>query len=332
MQGISPNNTSKSQTEPARSDKSGASQPPEEPVVSKQKVALVSTREEYSVSTGFSGAGLAEDDEEVVDQLLESLADEDFDLTAAEVGSILLPGNNTRVDEDKTVSHLQSTRREPTISEAVNDDNSDGKQMDQAVESILTEITEELKRLPLPSASATSENAQHGIDDQQPQIQSDQAGVEPSKSITKTADADVTFLDLPSVPSRLVDPVPSHEIAHHQQKEEDVDQDIALRLFSLKGIGYDAFGMPIAPTFDPLKHSQASKSSTKGTGLLRSKYSDEDLKTWCIVCLEDATIRCLGCNSDVYCDRCWGEMHVGPRASYDDRGHRWVKLGKMGEN
>ncbi|KAJ2992984.1 hypothetical protein NUW58_g1984 [Xylaria curta] len=60
------------------------------------------------------------------------------------------------------------------------------------------------------------------------------------------------------------------------------------------------------------------------------RSSDEDQRTWCVVCLEDGTVHCLGCDAgdDVYCARCWKEMHVGPRAGYDERGHSWETLAR----
>ncbi|KAH8718890.1 Abscission/NoCut checkpoint regulator [Beauveria bassiana] len=52
----------------------------------------------------------------------------------------------------------------------------------------------------------------------------------------------------------------------------------------------------------------------------------QDPLPWCTVCLADATLRCLGCDDDVYCARCWHEMHVGPAAAFDDRSHRAVQF------
>ena len=65
----------------------------------------------------------------------------------------------------------------------------------------------------------------------------------------------------------------------------------------------------------------------------RTKYTDDDVDSWCTVCLADATLLCLGCGDpdegkegDPYCTRCWREMHVGPAAAFDDRTHRAVQL------
>ncbi|KAK4170343.1 Abscission/NoCut checkpoint regulator [Cladorrhinum sp. PSN259] len=103
-------------------------------------------------------------------------------------------------------------------------------------------------------------------------------------------------LSLPSVPS---------------QPPKDQIDDLAARLASLRGIGpVDAFGLPAAPTFQPDKRP-SSITQTSSQSVLqknsRNKYSDSDQSTWC-----------------------WKEMHVGVRAGYEERGHRWVKFEKGG--
>lgn len=135
-------------------------------------------------------------------------------------------------------------------------------------------------------------------------------------------DTPTTDLSLPQVPTALRDPVPPSS----QQDQDPFESSIANRLAALRGPGHtplatDAFGLPSAPTSQP--------EDVKG-GLLRprSGYTDADQKTWCCVCLDDGTIRCLDCEDggEVYCARCWREMHIGPAAGYDERGHQWEKF------
>jgi hypothetical protein len=188
--------------------------------------------------------------------------------------------------------------------------------MSRAVETILAQIGDEINALPPPTR-------------QQPVEAQDKSKADDptSKAVTSDADGDddgdEPALALPTVPSQLVDPAPQQNDDDH----DDFESDISARMASLRGLGsLDALGLPSAPTFRPQDHDP-SASAPVGKDLLRSsKYTDEDQKTWCVVCLEDATIRCAGCDDDVYCARCWKEMHVGPSAGYDERGHRWAKF------
>jgi len=43
---------------------------------------------------------------------------------------------------------------------------------------------------------------------------------------------------------------------------------------------------------------------------------------WCVICNEDASVRCLGCDGDLYCSACYKEFHVGE----DPNEHRVEKF------
>ena len=130
-------------------------------------------------------------------------------------------------------------------------------------------------------------------------------------------------LSLPPVPSTLDDRLPDlprgrPDDPRQAKGDLDFENDIASRLAKLARD--DALALPSAPSFQPSESHSALRAWKK------TRYTDEDQKTWCVVCLEDATIRCSGCDDDVYCARCWKAMHVGPSAGYDERGHQWVQL------
>jgi hypothetical protein len=140
----------------------------------------------------------------------------------------------------------------------------------------------------------------------------------------------VDRFNLPAVPTELQDQPPADD----SREDADFEADIASRMAALKGLGsaglklpsapisqVDELGLPVAPTFAP--------GDRPVNGIYkRYGYNGEDAKTWCTVCLEDGTVRCFGCDNDIYCARCWKEMHVGPNAGYDERGHRWEKFSR----
>ncbi|OQN97197.1 hypothetical protein B0A48_16738 [Cryoendolithus antarcticus] len=76
-----------------------------------------------------------------------------------------------------------------------------------------------------------------------------------------------------------------------------------------------------APVAKPKKPTPKPKSGAP-------KYTDEDIDSWCCICNEDGQVRCLGCEGDVYCQKCWGEGHgtgVG-----QERGHKAVVFVRKG--
>ncbi|KAK3300193.1 uncharacterized protein B0H64DRAFT_9098 [Chaetomium fimeti] len=250
-------------------------------------------------------------DEEALDELLEALGDEEFDLAADE--DVVPTPDSDPSDEAKRVSDLLESLRKDAGDPESNgpsntagdddEDNSDGEQMTRDVDTLLSQIRDEISSLPPPAAAPPNED--------------EAAGEQPS-------------FTLPTVPSQLVDPAPGPD--PHSGGEDAVERDLAARMASLRGLGEGSaddglLGLPSAPTFRP---QDRDTSPTGGAGGKRfggsSKYTDEDQKTWCVVCLDDATMECVGCDGDGYCARCWREMHTGPAAGYEERGHQWVKF------
>ncbi|KAH6692674.1 hypothetical protein F5X68DRAFT_201382 [Plectosphaerella plurivora] len=133
-------------------------------------------------------------------------------------------------------------------------------------------------------------------------------------------------LSLPSVPSAIGSSddtglsLPSVPITVGARSSADLETDLEARMAALSlpsSSGDPDIGLPSVPMDQP-----ANRLRT------RTGYTDADQEKWCTVCLEDATLRCLGCDDDVYCTRCWREMHLGPAAAFDDRTHKAVLFGK----
>ncbi|TVY14888.1 Abscission/NoCut checkpoint regulator [Lachnellula arida] len=123
-------------------------------------------------------------------------------------------------------------------------------------------------------------------------------------------------LSLPSAPSTLPSPPPPD--TEPSRKSLDFESDIVARMAALKGLGStNELGLPSAPTFKP-----ADKSAKE----VLKKFSDEEIDSWCIICQDDATAQCDGCDGDLYCANCWKEGHMG--CWREERGHRWSRFKK----
>ncbi|KAJ4325116.1 hypothetical protein N0V94_000830 [Neodidymelliopsis sp. IMI 364377] len=137
----------------------------------------------------------------------------------------------------------------------------------------------------------------------------------PTKS--KEDHTNESSLSLPSAPTSL--PQPTDSFATTQALEDA----FTARLAALAGPQTDSLGLPSAPSFAP------SAKPPKIQSNLQQKL-DEEIDTWCIICQDDATLRCLGCEGDLYCRNCWMEGHRGESAGLEERRHRAVEFVKGG--
>lgn len=144
----------------------------------------------------------------------------------------------------------------------------------------------------------------------------------PSTPRQSTEDsADNTSLSLPSAPTTLKELDKPKDSFDTTQALEDA---FAARLTALAGPQTDSLGLPSAPSFAPSAKPPKVQSSLQ-------KKLDEEIDTWCIICQDDATLKCLGCEGDLYCRNCWMEGHRGESAGFEERRHRAVEFVKGGD-
>lgn len=61
------------------------------------------------------------------------------------------------------------------------------------------------------------------------------------------------------------------------------------------------FNIPVEPA--PRSQAQPCRAKTQ------PQAEEEEELPWCCICNEDATLRCAGCDGDLYCVRCFREGH-----------------------
>lgn len=140
---------------------------------------------------------------------------------------------------------------------------------------------------------------------------------EQSNAEKTTDSADDNSISLPSAPTTLK---PTDSLDETQALEDA----FTARLAALAGPKTDSLGLPSAPSFAPSAKPPKIQSS------LQQKL-DEEIDTWCIICQDDATLKCLGCDGDLYCRNCWMEGHKGESAGLEERRHRAVEFVKGGD-
>ena len=141
-------------------------------------------------------------------------------------------------------------------------------------------------------------------------------------------------LELPSTPSTLPNPQSSsHVKASTSSAEASASiSDLSARLARLSASPPSSrstsLNLPATPSFSPSKKSiRLMKLNSKSRP---KQYSEAEIDSWCIICCDDATVKCLGCDGDLYCAKCWKEGHKGESAGSEERMHRAVEMNRDG--
>jgi hypothetical protein len=179
------------------------------------------------------------------------------------------------------------------------DENEDGKESieDDEADDVIARVMAELeisKKYDPPSPPSDDDKSEAG--DQKNKLKED------------TTDDGFT---LPSAPDTL----PEDDFARSQAIEDA----FTARLAALAGPSpsqTDSLGLPSAPSFAPRNKPPVSANI--------QKQADDEIDTWCIICQDDATLKCLGCDGDLYCQTCWMEGHKGESAGLEEKRHKAV--------
>ena len=193
--------------------------------------------------------------------------------------------------EDRTNS---GSYAKASSNNVASDDPKNEETADAEAEAYLQRVLDEL--------ALEDEKGQDPAGDCTPKGSTQQTPPPQSRKQSSEPQARLDPLDLPSTPDTLPlakSPSPSRE---------STDDSEPLQL-------------PSAPTTTPSRVSKMTKSSLPN-------FTDTEIETWCVICNDDATVRCIGCDGDLYCAKCWREGHVGPDVGFEEKLHRWVKIAR----
>ncbi|CEH15640.1 Membrane trafficking and cell signaling protein HRS, contains VHS and FYVE domains [Ceraceosorus bombacis] len=114
---------------------------------------------------------------------------------------------------------------------------------------------------------------------------------------------------LPEVPMDIFSALPT---VPRDPPPDATSEDVHLR----HGIdpGRDLSSFSALARLDTKKLSAPGTGPSKGANIRLSKQEneeEEDMEGWCCICNEDASLQCVGCDSDPYCSQCWAEGHGG---------------------
>ncbi len=138
----------------------------------------------------------------------------------------------------------------------------------------------------------------------------------PATEHKPTSQTEASNLVFPSVPTSS----PHDDFAGTQALEDAFTARLAaLCDFQSQSSPLD---LPSVPSFSPKKKPPEFETNLAG--------NLDEVDTWCTICTDDATLRCLGCDGDLYCRTCWMEGHRGRSAGFEEQRHRALEFVRRG--
>lgn len=278
------------------------------------------------IATGTAGTPggqafdlMADEDGKTVEDLLAELGSED--------------SWNVSKDEETQIKDLLKTAHEDLQSSKIisADSNKDMKEdpdRNENTNSAQVPSTQPLAQSSPPKpAEVSEEDVDHEADEylaqvldelrHQPKQDFPEDQLESSKHISTEERSDQqadtsTSVNFPQAPDKDIELPPSYS-------ETTADDELASRFANL--------GLPSVPR--TIKSTPANPA-TQASKQSQNTFTDEEIDSWCIICNDDASLRCIGCDGDLYCTKCWLDGHKGPDAGYEERKHRAVQYNKGG--
>ena len=116
-----------------------------------------------------------------------------------------------------------------------------------------------------------------------------------------------------------VTPVSSKDPGNDPASQDPVPPDSFASLVfpSIPDTPLPSSALPSTPTAAPSTRKQRAQ---------KSGFSDKEIDSWCIICCANATVKCFGCDGDLYCWGCWREGHVGDDVGLEEKTHVWERV------